>query len=431
MFWKFLKKFTDKPSPASTTQNGSRTTLPLAFLQKLIPIGELPVDELQALNVTVRNFNPGEIIFNRGDSADALTYLYSGEVFVEAIDGGGYSVDASTFKACYPLSTNTGHRFSAIAKSPARIVYLPLSTLQRSSTAAFVNNPLINSKDVPEALRHSAFFNGFCETYRKDELHVPSLPDVALRLRSALQKNISIADAVKIINLDPVISSKLIQVVNSPLYRAANPITSSHDAVNRLGLKTTQNLVTTISLYNLFRSSNKRLNNRIQQLWKQSIQIASLSYTLASLSHKINADEALLAGLIHNIGALPIVTYAGSLDDALYAEQELDQTIAALQGLIGVFILKKWQFPESLLNIPTQTDNWYHDDNPALQLSDIVLLARFHYQLGSEQMQKLPPLNTLPAFLKLGDSPLTPDMSLQALQDAKQQIAEALNFFRT
>lgn len=432
MFWKIFKKLANKPEPVNETQNGSKINLPLVFLQKLIPIGDLPVNDLNTLNVTLRTFNPGDIIFNRGDSDDVLTYLYTGEVFLEAINGNGYSVDATTFKACYPLSTNVEHRFSAIAKSPVGILYLPLAILQRSSTAAFVNNPLINTKDVPEALKNSHFFNGFCDTFRKDKLSVPSLPDVALRLRSALQKDIGIAEAVKIINLDPVISSKLIQVVNSPYYRTLNSITNSHDAINRLGLKTTQNLVTSISMHNLFRSNNKQLNNRIQQLWKQSIQIASLSYTLASFNKKINADEALLAGLIHNIGVLPILTYAESLGENPYTQQELDQTIAALQGLVGEFILKKWNFPESLQQIPTQTRNWYHDDNPELQLSDIVLLARFHSQLGiGAQMQKLPPLNTLPAFLKLGDSPLTPDMSLQALHDAQQQIANALSFFRT
>jgi len=431
MFWNFLKKSANKPAAVNVAQNGSEVSLPLAFLQKLIPIGELPVDELQALSVTLRSFNPGEIIFNRGDSANELTYLFTGKVFLEAGNGSGYSVDASTFKACYPLSTNAEHRFSAIAEQPACIVYLPLSLLQLSSAAAFVNNPLITKEDVPAALRNSYFFNGFCEAFRKDELRVPSLPDVALRLRKALQKEIGINDVVKIINLDPVISSKLIQVVNGPIYRTSNSITNSHDAIIRLGLKTTQNLVTTMSLYNLFRSSNKRLNSHIQQIWKQSIQIASLSCTLASFSHKINADEALLAGLIHNIGALPIITYAESLDDTKYTEQELEQTISTLQGLVGAFILKKWHFPESLQQIPLETGNWYYDVNPALQLSDIVLLARFHSELDSLTMQKLPPLNTLPAFLKLGDNALTPDMSLQALRDAKQQIAEALNLFRT
>jgi HD-like signal output (HDOD) protein len=137
-----------------------------------------------------------------------------------------------------------------------------------------------------------------------------------------------------------------------------------------------------------------------------------------------------LAGLVHNIGALPIITYAESLSESAYTELELDETLSVLQAMVGVIILKKWNFPENLLQIPAQTDNWYYDDQHNLQLSDIVLLARFHAQLGGTQKQKLPPLNTLPAYIKLGDKSLTPDMSLQALQDAKQQIAEALSFFR-
>lgn len=433
MVWKLFKKSTDNPAPATSgvTRSGTKITLPPDYLQKLIPIGELPLDELQALKAVEFSFNPGEIIFNRGDSANELIYLYKGEVYLEAINGNGYNVDDSIFKACYPLSTGTEHRFSAIAKSPTRIVCFPLSALKLGAAAVYVNNPLISLKAVPTEIRYCDFFNGFCNAFRKDELRVPGLPDIALRLRKALQKEIGIADVVKIINLDPVISSKLIQVVNSPLYRTANTITTCHDAVYRLGLKTTQNLVITISLYNLFRSSNKRLNDCIQQIWKQSIQVSSLSYTLASLSNKkINADEALLAGLIYNIGALPIITYAETLSSSQYTGQELDLTIATLQGLVGEYILKKWHFPESLQQIPAHTGNWYHDAGPELQLSDMVLLARYHSQLYNVQAQKLPPLNTLPAFLKLGDNALTSDMSLQILRDAKQQIAEALSFFR-
>lgn len=431
MFWKFLKKSPKTPDPSPNTSKNTQIKLPLDFLQNLIPIGKLPETDLLALNTSLRTFNPGQIIFNRGESADALTYLYSGSVFMEAANGNGYSIEESTFKAYYPLSTNTEHQFSAIAKSATQIVYLPLSALQSGSHAVFINNPLINAKDMPPQLVNSELFQGFCDAFRRGELQVPSLPDVALRLRSALQKDISIADAVKIVNLDPVISSKLIQVVNSPLYMTINPITNSHDAINRLGLKTTQNLVTSISLSNLFRSGSKALNNRVQQLWKQSINIASLSSTLASLSHKINPDEALLAGLIHSIGALPIITYAETLKDKVaYSEEELDQTLAVLHARVGEFILKKWHFPENLLHIPTQTSHWYYDDKPALQINDIVLLARFHAQLGSAQSQKLPPLNTLPAYQKLGEQSLTPDMSLQALQDAKQQIADSLSFFK-
>ncbi len=428
MLWNFLKKTTREPRPAVHDKAAANIQIPLAFLKKLIPIGELSSDKLRTLPVTLRCFSPGDVIFTRGDQSDSLPYLQEGEVFLEAGSGGGYSVDASTFKACYPLSTGNEHKFSAFAKTPAKVVYLPLDTLH--SSGALVNNPLINPNNIPTELRGSALFDGICSAYRKDELRVPSLPDVALRLRRALQKEISIGDAVKIVNLDPVISSKLIQVVNSPIYRTLNPAASCHDAVNRLGLKTTQNLVTSISLNNLFRSADKQLHEKIQHAWKQSILIASISHTLAIVSHRLNAEEALLAGLTHNIGALPIITFAESFDKNAYSAEELELTIATLQGLLGVSILKKWHFPAELQQIPMQISNWYYDGDPALQLSDIVLLAKFHSQLGTAQMQTLPPLNTLPAFHKLGDTALTPDMSLQALHDAKQQIAEALNFFR-
>lgn len=431
MFWKFLKKTQKPPEPSSPAIAPATKTLPLAFLQKLIPIGDLSIEELQALKISQKSFTPGQTIFARGESANALMYLYSGNIFMEAANGNGYNVDQDTFKAYYPLSTHTEHYFSAIAKSPTEIICLPLSILQRSANASLANNPLIDPAAIPPALVYSTFFKGFCAAFCRDELNLPSLPDVAFRLRSALQKDIGIADAVKIINLDPVIASKLIQVANSPVFRSVNPITNSHDAVNRLGLKATQNLVTSISLHNLFRSNNKLLNNRVQQLWRQSIQIASLSYTLAGMTRSINPDEALLAGLTHNIGALPIVTYADSLKETAYTEVEFEQTVDTLQGLVGEFILKKWNFPENILQIPCRSGNWYQDDDPALQLNDIVLLARFHALLGTPYVQKLPPLNTLPAFTKLGERTLTPDMSLQALHEAKQQIAEALSFFRT
>lgn len=429
MLWNFFKKSTARKTPAVVPSKISPATqIPVAFLQKLIPVGELPTAKLCALPIGQRSFSPGEVIFSRGDQSEFLPYLLEGDVYLETGSGGGYSIEASTFKACYPLSTDREHKFNAIAKTAARVIFLPFHALHDSDKQ--INNPLINPEDVPEELRGSALFNGICSAYRKDELHLPSLPDVVLRLRRALQKDISIAEAVKIVNLDPVISSKLIQVVNSPMYGTLVPAANCHDAINRLGLKTTQNLATSISLINLFRSTNKQLNTRIQNVWKQSIQVASLSHTLAELSHRINPDEALLAGLVHNIGVLPIITYAESIDKNVFSIEELDQTIAALQGLLGVSILKKWHFPLELQEIPVQISNWYHDGHEALRLSDIVLLAKFHSQLGTPQMQNLPPLNTLPAFKKLGDNALTPDMSLQALHDAKQQIAEALDFFR-
>ncbi|OHX37378.1 cyclic nucleotide-binding protein [Methylomonas sp. LWB] len=427
MFGKLFKRAATKPVAAASNGERPAHRLPIEFLRKLIPIGEQDSKELIKLPIALCQFNAGDIVFNRGEASDTLIYLYSGKVFLESANG-GYTVEENTFKACYPLAAHGEHSVSAIAQTPSQLIYLPLSLLRQSS--AQPHNPLANRANPPAELRNSPLFAKLCAAYDADALQVPSLPDVALRLRSALQKDISVADAVKIVNLDPAISSKLVQVANSPIYRGLKPVSNSHDAVNHLGFKITQNLVTSVSLHQLFRSTNKVLQQKSQQAWKQSIQIASLSCTLAGLGKKINADEALLAGLTHNIGVLPIITLAGSLPASEYTEAELDACIDYLQGLFGTFILKKWHFPDTLIQIPAQTGNWYYDAGEGLQLHDIVLLAKFHSQLGGIRMHKLPPLNTLPAFHKLDDCALTPDMSLQVLQDAKQQIAEALAFFR-
>ena len=436
MFWNRKKKEIHEQTAADNTPDrlipakeseGSEKKLSLLFLKRLIPISGLPDEELQQLKAIISHFEPGDIIFNRGEMSDSLSYIIKGKCYVEASNGSGYEVDASTFKACYPLSGSSTYECTAIARSDVSIVQFSRSVIIQGNFSS--RNPLLNNEDIPEKLRDNVFLNSFCNHFKQGDLIIPSLPDVALKLRTAVQKEIGVQEAVKIINFDPVISSKLIQVVNSPVYRTINPITSCHDAVTMLGLTTTRNLVTSISMKNLFKSHNKELNNKIHILWKQSIRVSSISYTLAVQSKKINPDEALLAGLIYNIGALPIIIFADSLDDDVYSSVDLNLCIRVLQGLIGNEILKKWGFPESLMQIPRETENWFHNGGENLELADVVILAKFHSLLGTKQVKNLPPINTLPAFQKLGDNSLTPELSLQTLDDAKQQISEAMSLF--
>ena len=429
MLWNRKKKLPDTEHTSAKTENqeGSSKTVPLSFLKRLIPIGHLPDADLQQLKITITQHKPGNIIFNQGESSNSLPYLVKGECYIETSKGYGNKIEASTFKAFYPLSNASQHQCTAIAKSDVSIIHFSHNILQNCYTDP--RNALLNSSDIPAKLRDNLFFKRFCQYYKKGELVIPSLPDVALKLRSAIQKDIGINEIVKIINLDPVISSKLIQIVNSPLYRTVNQITTCQGAVTRLGLVCTRNLVTSISMQNLFKSKNKDLNNRIRGIWKQSIQVSSISHTLAKLTKKINPDEALLAGLVHNIGAIPIILFAESINSEDYTSEDINLSIEALQGLLGNMVLEKWGFPESLRQTPRQIENWYYSSSDKIDMSDVVLLAKFHSYIGSNKMQSLPPIHTLPAFQKLGDHALTPDMSLQTLHDAKQQISEAMSLF--
>jgi HD-like signal output (HDOD) protein len=289
--------------------------------------------------------------------------------------------------------------------------------------------PMDNELKISERLKDNPFFKRFYQHFIHGELKTPSFPDVALKVRKAIQQDCEIADIVKIVNMDPVVAAKLIQVVNSPLYRPVKPISNCLNAINRLGLKTTRNLVIAFSLKNLIKSENPLIKKLMQYHWLQSIKVSSISHTLAQLTQKVDPDEALLAGLLHNIGVLPILTFADSLPERTFQPADIDLCIYEIHGQIGSIILEKWEFPDNLKLIPLQSTNWFTSTTEDLNLTDIVILAKYHNLLASPGNTELPLINTLPAFQKLEYQTLTPEMSLQILHDAKQQIAETMSFF--
>jgi HD-like signal output (HDOD) protein len=289
--------------------------------------------------------------------------------------------------------------------------------------------PLNNELEISERLKDNPFFNRFYQHFIQGELKTPSFPEVALKVRKAIQQDCEIVDIVKIVNMDPVVSAKLIQVVNSPLYRPRNPISNCLNAINRLGLRTTRNMVIAFSMKNLVKSEHPLTKKLIQHTWLQSIKVSSISHTLAQLTKKVDPDEALLAGLLYNIGVLPILTFADSLPEDAYQPADIDLCINEIHGQIGSIILEKWEFPDNLKQIPLQSTNWFTSTTDGINLTDIVLLAKYHNFLASPGNTELPLITALPAFQKLENQPLTPEMSLQILHDAKQQIAEIMSFF--
>jgi HD-like signal output (HDOD) protein len=438
MFWNIFKKKTAKQSSGNDKSDfplahgkgataAKNLNIPVSFLKRLMPVAQLLTEEeIKKLQITAASFAPGAIVFNRGTEVDALIYIVKGNVYMEADNGSGLEISAHTFKALYPLSAGKLHYFTAIAGSDVTVIYLSKAILQADQAPVA---PQDNELKISESLQDNPFFNHFYQHFTQGELKIPSFPDIALKLRIAIQQDCDVADIVKIVNLDPVISAKLIQVVNSPVYRPATPISNCFDAINRLGLTTTRNLVTAFSMKNLTQSKNKATKKLMQHNWLQSIKVSSISHTLAQLTQKVDPDEALLAGLLHNIGALPILTFADSFQEGTYQATDIDLCINEIQGQIGSIILDAWGFPDKLRQIPLQSANWFTSTTEELNLSDIVLLAKYHNLLTSPGKADLPLLITLPAFQKLEHQPLTPEMSLQLLHDAKQQIAETMSFF--
>ncbi len=399
----------------------------LSKLKQFVPIGSLSQEQLQELRIFVATYTPGSILFNRGEMAHSLIYLLSGEIYLETAGDQNFEVQAGTFQALYPLSGGDYWNATAIAKKKSVVITVPMEAMD-----LYRKNFNINPQrllELPKQYQNNSLLTRFISA---DNLQIPTLPDVAIKLRQAIQKDVSVAEVVKIVSLDPAISAKLIQIANSPVYRGAQPITTCHTAITRIGLHSTKNIVTSISLRSLYNNKRSELEVMAQNFWKQSIRISALSYTLAKLTRCGDPEEALLAGLISNIGIVPFLKYADIQTNENYHLDEVKKAIPFVTGALSALILDKWNFPDNMKNIPLTIKSWYLvESKQKADLSDIILLAKYHSYLGADTMNKLPLITSLPSYAYIKNGELSPDKSLKILHDAKQQISDAMQFFNS
>jgi len=127
-----------------------------------------------------------------------------------------------------------------------------------------------------------------------------------------------------------------------------------------------------------------------------------------------------------DIGAVPFLNFAANLPKDYYTEADIEQALPYVKGPIGYRILQNWGFTEDFIKIPLFSEDWYQNQGPELDLTDIVVLSRLHSKIGLNQFPELPAITSIPAASKLKDYSLSPEHSLKILHDAKQQVHDAL-----
>ncbi|MCQ4348034.1 HDOD domain-containing protein [Pseudomonas stutzeri] len=238
-----------------------------------------------------------------------------------------------------------------------------------------------------------------------DELILPTLPEAALSVRRAAQDpDISIGTLAREIGSDAALTARIIKVANSPLLRAHKDITDLQTAISRLGINYTCTLATGLAMEQMFQATSAVVDRRMREIWKKSSEIAGMCYMLSRHYTRLVPDEATLAGLVHRIGALPVLTYAEEHPELLADAEALDSVLEETHALIGDRILRRWEFPEAIAAVPGQYRNF--DRNSAqVDHVDVVQVATLLSYLGSDHPFTRLDWNTVPAFAKLGLDP--------------------------
>jgi putative nucleotidyltransferase with HDIG domain len=184
--------------------------------------------------------------------------------------------------------------------------------------------------------------------------NLPTLPEILIKLLEACDdENTPLSDIANLISKDPVLSFKVLQLVNSAYYGIRQKFTGIEQAVVYLGADSVRNVAITTSIHQVF--DHKRLN-RIKQFslsgfWWHSLMCATLAKRIAVRTNFSNRDEAYLSGLLHDIGRLVLVsTFPKEHEYILLKTEDVRNTVWAESQLIGIdhgevgaWVVEKWK----------------------------------------------------------------------------------------
>ena len=260
-----------------------------------------------------------------------------------------------------------------------------------------------------------------------DELVLPTLPEVALRVREAAEDpDVGIPQISKVIGNDAALTARIIKVVNSPLLRSNKEITDLQMAVSRLGINYTCNLATGLAMEQMFQATSDVVDRKMREVWNKSTEIAGICHVLCRHYTRLMPDQATLAGLVHQIGVLPILTYAEEHNELLADSISLNHVIEQIHPIIGDKILRTWEFPEPIAIVPSQYLDFTRDSSK-VDYVDIVQVATLQSYLGSEHPYTKLDWSKVPAFAKLG---LDPQVDMQADEDLSAAMEAAMSMLQ-
>lgn len=259
-----------------------------------------------------------------------------------------------------------------------------------------------------------------------NKLVLPTLPEIALQVREVAENpDSSIQQLTQVLNNDVAMTARIISVCNSPLLRGSREITDLNMAVSRLGMSYTANLATGLAMEQMFQATSEMIDKRMREVWQTSTEVAGICHALATHYTKLKPDQATLAGLIHQIGVLPILSYIEE-HDLRINNVILDNLIDGMAPAIGSYILKKWDFPAELQIVPKEHCH-FKRKIPEADYADIVMVARLQSLAETDHPYTKLPWSSITAFDRLG---LDPEVDSSEAEDLSEEMEKAMALFQ-
>lgn len=225
--------------------------------------------------------------------------------------------------------------------------------------------------------RRAAFSAAIEKELRSGELVFPTSMQAAIKIRRALEDpDSSLSSVSKVISLEPLLSVKLLRMANSAFFNPGGvDVTDVQRALIRVGVSNARTLAFAVIGDQLATEREFAPVWRLaDQLWRHSLDVASLAYSVAIQLEHAQPDTALLAGMVHDIGQFYLLSRVHDFPELLEEQSELAEFILYWDRRVSQAVLRSLGTPELITAALDEQEecsgNW-----PPRKLSDILFLA--------------------------------------------------------
>ena len=270
-----------------------------------------------------------------------------------------------------------------------------------------------------------------------EAIDIPSLPEIYEKLNRALaDSRTTIKNVAKIVGEDPGVASRLLKLVNSPVFGLRTKIGSVSRAVVVVGMQQLRSLVLGTSVTSLFTNIPREFVD-MESFWKHSVACALAAKAIAVRRRETSSERFFLAGIVHDIGRLVIYLKAPEKAFEILRRCEAEKALAYkverwILGYdhadVGCELMRKWKLPEFI----AETVGYHHNpvasrsysrEAAVVHLADIIANALGH---GTSGERFVPPLNES-AWLYLD---LSPSCLPGIVEEVDDQVAEVVELIR-